>query len=61
LLIYQLTGEKLPAAAAIAVSMVPGFLLYLAAITLLRIVRDEEAEEMPAGGLFLWLNGLIRR
>ena len=61
LLIYQLTGEKLLAGAALAVSVIPGFLLYLAAVILLRIVNDEEAEQMPGGGLFLWLNGLIRR
>lgn len=61
LLIYQLTGEKLSAAAAVAVSVIPGFLLYLTAVTLLRIVDDEEAELMPGGELFLWLNGLIRR
>lgn len=61
LLIYQFTGEKLSAGAAVAVSMIPGFLLYLAAVTLLRIVNDEEAEQMPGGELFLWLNGLIRR
>lgn len=61
LLIYQFAGEKLSVPAAIVVSVVPGFLLYLAAVTLLRIVRNEEAEEMPAGALFLWLNGLIGR
>lgn len=61
LLIYQFAGESLSAAVAIAVSVIPGFLLYLAAVTLLRIVGDEEAEEMPGGALFLWLNGLIRR
>lgn len=61
LLLYQLTGEKLSAAAALAVSVIPGFLLYLAAVTLLRIVDDDEAEQMPGGGLFLRLNRLIRR
>ena len=61
LLIYQFTGEKLPVAAAVAVSVIPGFLLYLAAVTLLRIVDDEEAELMPGGELFIWLNGLIQR
>lgn len=61
LLIYQFTGESLSAAAAIAVSVIPGFLLYLAAVTFLRIVGDEEAQEMAGGALFLWLNGLTRR
>lgn len=61
LLIYQFTGEKLPAPTALAVSVIPGFLLYLAAVTLLRIISNEEAEQMPGGGLFLRLNGLIRR
>lgn len=61
LLIYQLIGEKLSPAAALAVSVIPGFLLYLGAVTLLRIINDEEAEQMPGGGLFLRLNGLIRR
>lgn len=61
LLIYQLTGDNISAAIALAVSMIPGILLYLAAITLLRIISDEEAEEMPGGEIFLRLNGLIRR
>lgn len=61
LLIYQLAGSKLSAGAAIAVSMIPGFLLYLAAVALLRIVSDKEAEQMPGGELFLWLNGLLHR
>lgn len=61
LLIYQLAGSKLPAGAAIAVSMIPGFVLYLAAVTLLRIVNDREAELMPGGELFFLLNGLFRR
>lgn len=61
LLIYQVIGGKLPAAGALAVSMIPGVLLYLAAVLLLRIVDEEEAAQMPGGGLFLWLNRLIRR
>lgn len=61
LLIYQLAGSKLPAGAAAAVSMIPGFALYLAAVTLLRIVNDQEAELMPGGELFFLLNGLLRR
>lgn len=61
LLIYRLVGKNLSAAVAVAVSVIPGFLLYLAAVVLLRIVSDEEAEQMPGGGLFLWLNGVMRR
>lgn len=61
LLIYQFTWEKLSAPAVIAVSMIPGFLLYLAAVTMLRIVGSAEAEQMPGGGLFLRLNDLFRR
>lgn len=61
LLIYQLAGSKLSAGAAVAVSMIPGFLLYLATLTLLRIVSDREAEQMPGGELFMWLNGLLHR
>ena len=61
LLIYQFAGDKLSAGVAIAVSMIPGFLLYLAAVTLLGVVSDREAEQMPGGELFLWLNGLFRR
>lgn len=61
LLIYQLAGSKLSAGAAIAVSAIPGFLLYLAAVTLLRIVSDKEAEQMPGGELFLSLNRVLRR
>lgn len=61
LLIYQLAGDKLPAGAAIAISAIPGFLLYLAAITFLRIVSDREAEQMPGGELFLRLNRLFSR
>ena len=33
----------------LAVSMIPGFLLYLAAVTLLGVVSDREAEQMPGG------------
>lgn len=61
LLIYQLAGSKLSAGGAVAVSMIPGFLLYLAAVTLLRIVSDREAELMPGGKLFFLLNGLLHR
>ena len=61
LLIYQFAGDRLSAAPAIAVSLIPGFLLYLAAITLLRIVSDKEAEQMPGGELFLRLNRLLHR
>lgn len=61
LLIYQLAGDKLSAGAAIAVSAIPGVLLYLAAVTFLRIVSDKEAEQMPGGELFLRLNGLLHR
>lgn len=61
LLIYQFAGEKLSAGAAIAVSVIPGFVLYLAAVTMLRIVSDKEAEQMPGGELFLWLNRLFHR
>jgi len=61
LLIYQFAGKKLSAGAAAAVSMIPGFLLYLAAVTALRIVGDKEAEYMPGGALFLRLNGILRR
>lgn len=61
LLIYQLAGDKLSAGVAIAVSAVPGFLLYLAAVTFLRIVSDKEAEQMPGGELFLRLNGFLDR
>lgn len=61
LLIYQFTGDKLSAGVAIAVSVIPGFLLYLAASTMLRIVSDKEAEQMPGGELFLWLNRLLHR
>lgn len=60
-LIYQITGEKLSAGAAIAVAVIPGFLVYLTVVTLLRIVSDKEAVHMPGGELFLWLNGLLRR
>lgn len=61
LLIYQLIGRKLSAPLALAVSVIPGLLLYLAAVLLLRIVSEEEAEQMPGGGLFLWLSGLLGR
>ena len=61
LLLYKIIGGKLSAGAAVAVSVVPGFLLYLAAVVLLQIVSDKEAEHMPGGSLFLWLNGLLRR
>lgn len=61
LLIYQLAASKLSAGAGIAVSVIPGFALYLAAVTLLGIVNDREAEWMPGGELFLRLNGLFHR
>lgn len=61
LLIYQFVGDKLSAGVALAVCVIPGFLLYLAAITMLRLISDHEAEQMPGGELFLWLNGLLRR
>ena len=61
LLIYQLAGDKLSAGVAIAVSAIPGVLLYLAAVTFLRIVSDKEAEQMPGGELFLRLNELLYR
>lgn len=61
LLIYQAAGKKLSPVAAIAVSVLPGLLLYLAAVTLLQIVSDKEAEHMPGGALFLRLNGILRR
>ena len=61
LLIYQLAGDKLSAGVAIAVSAIPGVLLYLAAVTFLRIVSDKEAEQMPGGELFLRLNELLHR
>lgn len=61
LVIYLAVGKKLSAGMAVAVSMIPGFLLYLAAIVLLRIVSDRDAEHMPGGALFLWLNGLLHR
>ena len=60
-LIYQFAGKNLPAGAAVAVSVLPGILLHLAAVTLLHIVDEEEAEQMAGGGLFLFLNGLIHR
>lgn len=61
LLIYQFAGKKLSPTLAIAVSMVPGFLLYFAAVIVLRIVSDEEAEQMPGGRVFLWLNRMLHR
>ena len=61
LLIYQAAGKKLSAGIALAVCMIPGFLLYLAVMTVLRIVSSREAEYMPGGELFLWLNGIIDR
>lgn len=61
LLIYQVAGEKLSPGAALGVSVIPGFLLYLVVLVLLRIVNDREAELMPGGELFLWLNGLFHR
>lgn len=61
LLIYKIIGEKLSAGAAVAVSVVPGFLLYLAVVVLLQIISDREAEFMPGGELFLRLNRLFRR
>lgn len=61
LLIYQLAGNKISAGIAIVVCVIPGLLLYLAAITVLRLVSDREAEQMPGGEVFLWLNGLLHR
>lgn len=61
LVIYLAIGKKLSASVAVAASMIPGFLLYLVAVTLLRIVSDRDAEHMPGGALFLWLNGLLHR
>lgn len=61
LVIYLSIGKKLSAGIAVAVSMIPGFLLYLAAVTLLRIVSDRDAEYMPGGALFLWLNRMLHR
>lgn len=61
LVIYLAVGKKLSAGIAVAVSMTPGFLLYLAAVTLLRIISDRDAEHMPGGALFLWLNRMLRR
>ncbi len=61
LLIYQAVGKKFAPAAAIAVSVIPGLALYLAAVTLLRIVSDREAEYMPGGELFLLLNRILHR
>lgn len=61
LLLYQIVGKKLSAGISIGVCVIPGILLYLAAITLLRIISDKEAEQAPGGTLFLWLNGMLRR
>lgn len=61
LLIYKIAGEKLSAGVSVAVSVVPGLLLYLAAVVLLQIVSEKEAEHMPGGELFLRLNRLLRR
>lgn len=61
LLIYQFAGKKLSAGVAIAVSVIPGFLLYLAVVTILQIISNKEAEHMPGGELFLQLNGILRR
>ncbi len=61
LLIYQIAGKKLSAGGAMAVSVIPGFLLYLAAIVALQIVSDKEAGYMPGGGLFLRINRMLGR
>lgn len=61
LLIYQAAGKKLSAGAAIAVSGIPGFLVYLAAVIVLQIVSDKDAEYMPGGGLFLRINRMLGR
>jgi len=61
LLIYQIAGKKLPAAAVLPMCAIPGFLLYFAAMTFLHIIDSEEAEIMPGGALFLYLNRLLQR
>lgn len=61
LLIYQFAGKKISPSLAIVISMVPGFLLYFAAVVMLRIVSSEEAEQMPGGEVFLWLNRMLHR
>ncbi len=61
LLLYQFAGANLPAPAAICISVIPGAILYLAVMTVLRIVTVEEAAFMPGGGLFLQLGRMLRR
>lgn len=61
LVIYLAAGKKLSAPVAVAVSVIPGFLLYLAAVTILRIFSDRDVEYMPGGELFLWLNRVVHR
>ena len=61
LVIYLAAGKKLSAPVAVAVSVIPGFLLYLAAVTILRIFSDKDTEYMPGGELFLWLNRVLHR
>lgn len=61
LVIYLAVGKKLSAGIAVAVSVVPGLLLYLAVVTILRIVSDKDAACMPGGELFLWLNRILHR
>ncbi len=61
LLLYQFAGANLPAPAAICISVIPGAILYLAVMTVLRIVMVEEAAFMPGGGLFLQLGRMLRR
>lgn len=60
-LLYELLGKILPVGAALPLSVIPGFLLYFAALSLLRLISNEEAMYMPGGALFLQLNRVLHR
>lgn len=61
LLIYQFAGQNLPPAVALPVCVIPGFLLYLAALGLLGLIDGGEAAFMPGGALFLQINRILHR
>ena len=61
LLIYQIGCSKLLPEVAILICVIPGVIIYIVALTALRLISSSEAERMPGGLLFLIVNRFIRQ
>ena len=61
LLIYQIGCSKLLPEVAILICVIPGVIIYVVALTALRLISSPEAERMPGGLLFLIVNRFIRQ